>query len=164
MFLTNHLFLVKRVDGLHQRVIVGVAFPADRTRDSRVGKTVGLTDRSTPPPRQCRDNAVAELFFATIKAELLDRRGWPSRTTARKAIFEYIEGWYNTRRLHSSLGYLDPNTYEPNRHATEDRVVIKSWTGCMGLVTRRQRAVMYRADHYVLGHLTKSVKRGLRRT
>jgi transposase InsO family protein len=61
---------------------------------------------------QCWDNAVAESFFATIKAELIDRQGWPTRTAAHKAIFEYIEGWYNTRRLHSSLGYLSPNTYE----------------------------------------------------
>ncbi|WP_410676975.1 integrase core domain-containing protein [Amycolatopsis sp. cmx-4-68] len=61
---------------------------------------------------QCWDNAVAESFFATIKAELIDRRGWPTRTTAHTAIFEYIEGWYNTRRLHSSLGYLSPSTYE----------------------------------------------------
>ncbi|MCG3750487.1 IS3 family transposase [Amycolatopsis sp. Poz14] len=62
---------------------------------------------------QCWPNAVAESFFATIKAELLDRRGWPTRVAAHKAIFGYIEGWYNTRRLHSSLGYLSPNTYEP---------------------------------------------------
>ena len=61
---------------------------------------------------QCWDNAVAESFFATIKAELIDRRGWPTRIAAYKAIFGYIEGWYNTRRLHSSLGYLSPNTYE----------------------------------------------------
>ncbi|MGK3202800.1 IS3 family transposase [Amycolatopsis sp. MEPSY49] len=61
---------------------------------------------------QCWDNAVAESFFATIKAELLDRQAWPTRTAAHKAIFEYIEGWYNTRRLHSTLGYLSPVTYE----------------------------------------------------
>jgi transposase InsO family protein len=42
---------------------------------------------------QCWDNAVAESFFATIKAELLDRQPWPTRTTAHKAIFEWIEGW-----------------------------------------------------------------------
>ncbi len=49
---------------------------------------------------QCWDNAVAESFFATIKAELLDRRAWPTRTRAQQAIFEWIEGWYNTRRRH----------------------------------------------------------------
>jgi transposase InsO family protein len=61
---------------------------------------------------QCWDNAVAESFFATIKAELIDRRGWPTRNAVHTAIFEYVEGWYNTRRLHSSLGYLSPNAYE----------------------------------------------------
>jgi transposase InsO family protein len=69
---------------------------------------------------ECWDNAVAESFFATIKTELIDRRGWPTRTAAHKAIFEYIEGWYNTRRLHSSLGYLSPNAYEASHRTTED--------------------------------------------
>ncbi|GAA3399389.1 IS3 family transposase [Cryptosporangium minutisporangium] len=61
---------------------------------------------------QCWDNAVAESFFATIKTELLHRRPWPTRISARQAIFEYIEGWYNTRRRHSALGYLSPADYE----------------------------------------------------
>ncbi|MFI0797156.1 integrase core domain-containing protein [Micromonospora rubida] len=61
---------------------------------------------------QCWDNAVAESFFATIKTELLDRRPWPTRTAARTAIFNWIEGWYNTRRRHSTLGYLSPAAYE----------------------------------------------------
>jgi putative transposase len=69
---------------------------------------------------QCWDNAVAESFFATIKAELLDRQGWPTRNAAHTAIFEYIEGWYNTRRLHSSLGYLSPATYETSYPTTAD--------------------------------------------
>jgi transposase InsO family protein len=47
---------------------------------------------------QCWDNAVAESFFATIKTELLDQRAWPTRARAQQAIFEWIEGWYNTRR------------------------------------------------------------------
>jgi transposase InsO family protein len=61
---------------------------------------------------QCWDNAVAESFFSTIKTELLHRQPWPTHTAARQAIFEYIEGWYNTRRRHSSLGYLSPATFE----------------------------------------------------
>jgi transposase InsO family protein len=61
---------------------------------------------------QCWDNAVAESFFATIKTELIHRQAWPTRTAARQAIFEYVEGWYNTRRRHSSLGYLSPAAYE----------------------------------------------------
>ncbi|GAA4609795.1 transposase InsO family protein [Actinoplanes octamycinicus] len=61
---------------------------------------------------QCWDNAVAESFFATIKTELLHRRPWPTHKAAHQAIFEYIEGWYNTRRRHSSLGYCSPAAYE----------------------------------------------------
>jgi putative transposase len=61
---------------------------------------------------ECWDNAVAESFFATIKRELIDTRTWPTRAGLHRAVFEYIEGWYNTRRLHSTLGYLSPNQYE----------------------------------------------------
>jgi transposase InsO family protein len=60
----------------------------------------------------CWDNAVAESFFATIKSELLNRRAWPTKALVHKEIFEWIEGWYNTRRRHSSLGYLSPATFE----------------------------------------------------
>jgi transposase InsO family protein len=61
---------------------------------------------------QCWDNALAESFFATIKRELPDTATWPNRAAARTAIFEFIEGWYNSHRLHSSLGYLSPAEYE----------------------------------------------------
>ena len=60
----------------------------------------------------CFDNAVAESFFATLKRELIHRRAWPTRAGLRRALFDYIEGWYNTRRLHSSLGYRSPAQYE----------------------------------------------------
>jgi putative transposase len=70
---------------------------------------------------QCWDNAVAESFFATIKRELIDTRAWPTRAGLRAAIFDYIDGWYNTRRLHSSLGYLSPNEYEATIHHHADR-------------------------------------------
>ena len=68
----------------------------------------------------CWDNAVAESFFATIKRELIDTRVWPTREGLRRALFDYIEGWYNTRRLHSSLGYLSPAEYEANIHHHAD--------------------------------------------
>ena len=58
------------------------------------------------------DNAVAESFFATLKCELLYRRPWPRREDARRAIFEFIEAWYNRRRRHSTLGYVSPSEYE----------------------------------------------------
>jgi putative transposase len=69
----------------------------------------------------CWDNAVAESFFATIKRELIDTRAWPTRDGLRRAVFDYIEGWYNTRRLHSSLGYLSPAEYEATIHQHADR-------------------------------------------
>ena len=68
------------------------------------------------------ENAVAKSSFATIKTGLLDRQPWPTKTRAHKAIFEYIEGWYITRRWHSSLGYLSLATYEATRHHPVDRV------------------------------------------
>lgn len=60
----------------------------------------------------CYDNAMAESFFATLECELIDRSAWATRAEARSAIFEFIEGWYNPHRLHSSLGYRSPVTYE----------------------------------------------------
>jgi putative transposase len=58
------------------------------------------------------DNAMAESFFATLECELLGRHGLRSKAEMRIAIFEWIEGWYNSRRRHSALGYLSPNDFE----------------------------------------------------
>jgi transposase InsO family protein len=71
--------------------------------------------QSLSRPRQCWDNSVAESFFSSLKLELIDRQSWATRAQARRAIFEYIEGFYNRRRLHSSLGYLTPAEYEARR-------------------------------------------------
>lgn len=68
--------------------------------------------QSLSRPRQCWDNAVAESFFATLKTELAYSQSWPTRAAARTAVFEYIEVFYNRRRLHSSLGYRPPVEYE----------------------------------------------------
>lgn len=72
---------------------------------------------------ECWDNAVAESFFATIKRELIDTRAWPTRAGLRAAIFDYIEGWFNTRRLHSSLGYRSPAEYEALYCKNTDQLV-----------------------------------------
>ena len=61
------------------------------------------------------DNSMAESFVSTLKRELIRRHSWPNRQTARTAIFEYIEGFYNTRRRHSALGHLSPSEYEEVR-------------------------------------------------
>jgi len=60
----------------------------------------------------CYDNAMAESFFATLKAELVDTRPWPTRQAARQAIFAWIEVFYNRQRLHSALGYRSPVAFE----------------------------------------------------
>jgi putative transposase len=65
----------------------------------------------------CFDNAVTESFFATLECELLDRSRFATRTQARTAVFDYVEGFYNPRRRHSTLGYLSPAEYE-RRHTT----------------------------------------------
>ena len=58
------------------------------------------------------DNAVAESFFATLETELLDRTSFATRDQARSAIFDYIEGFYNPTRRHSTIGYHSPADYE----------------------------------------------------
>lgn len=60
----------------------------------------------------CLDNAMAESFFATLKSELIDRQVWPSRRAARRAIFEWLEVFYNRQRRHSALGYHSPAAFE----------------------------------------------------
>jgi putative transposase len=67
----------------------------------------------------CYDNALAESFFATLECELIDRESWKNRTEARLAIFDYIEGWYNSHRRHSALGYLSPAAFEAAQAAKE---------------------------------------------
>ncbi len=58
------------------------------------------------------DNALCESFFATLECELLDRSTFRTPREARRAVFDYIEGWYNPHRRHSSLGYESPVNYE----------------------------------------------------
>jgi putative transposase len=61
------------------------------------------------------DNSMAESFVSTLTRELIHRHSWPTRQSARVAIFEYIEAFYNTRRRHSALGHLSPVEYEEAR-------------------------------------------------
>lgn len=60
----------------------------------------------------CWDNAVAESFFATLKAEILYRRVPATRKEARALIFEYIESYYNRKRLHSTINNMSPAAFE----------------------------------------------------
>jgi len=63
------------------------------------------------------DNALMENFWSTLKIELVYRTSWRTRDEAENAIFEYIDTWYNTRRIQKELGYLSPDEYETAWHA-----------------------------------------------
>jgi putative transposase len=67
------------------------------------------------------DNAMAESFFATLEREVLNRRRFKSQAEARMAVFEWIEGWYNPHRRHSSLGYRSPVNFERAHAQSEAR-------------------------------------------
>jgi putative transposase len=60
----------------------------------------------------CYDNAMMESFWATLKTELVHQQTYATREQARQSIFEYVEVFYNRKRLHSSLGYLSPESFE----------------------------------------------------
>lgn len=101
----------------HRRPEAGLIFHSDRGCQYTSDEYGKLLDQhgilqSLSRPGQCWDNAVAESFFATLKLELIYRHAWPTRAAARRAIFEYIEVFYNQQRLHSAIGYQSPAVYE----------------------------------------------------
>jgi len=69
----------------------------------------------------CWDNAAAESFFGTLKRELAHKRTWATRADARRDLIRWIEGWFNPKRLHSSIGYRSPIEVETDwyRHQAE---------------------------------------------
>ena len=67
----------------------------------------------------CYDNALMESFFGTVKEECVEHQAYQTRAEARNAVFEYIEVFYNRQRIHSSLGYVSPVSYEQMRGGTE---------------------------------------------
>ncbi len=75
-----------------------------------------LTDHRIQPSMSrkgnCYDNACVESFFSSLKNELVHERRYLTRDEARRDVFEYIETFYNPRRLHQSLGYLSPVDFE----------------------------------------------------
>jgi putative transposase len=60
----------------------------------------------------CYDNAMCESFNATLECELLVQNRFKRLREAETAVFDFIEGWYNTHRRHSSIGYLSPREFE----------------------------------------------------
>lgn len=73
-----------------------------------------LINRSMSRKGNCWDNAVAESFFKTLKAECVYQHRFTDKEQAALIVFEYIETWYNRRRLHSALGYLSPEEFGRN--------------------------------------------------
>ena len=63
----------------------------------------------------CYDNAVAESFFSSLKNEIVHHRNYRTRDEARTEIFDYIELFYNRKRLHQSLNYQTPMKYKSER-------------------------------------------------
>jgi transposase InsO family protein len=97
-------------------------FHSDRGAQYTSGEFASLCEhhgvtQSMSRPGQCWDNAVSESFFAALKNELIYRNVWATRAEARRAIFEYIEVFFNRQRRHSSLGYLSPASYEATRRS-----------------------------------------------
>jgi putative transposase len=94
----------------HGTQYTSIAF-GKRCREAGVRPSMGSVG-------DCYDNALCESFFATLECELLDRRKFKTQAEARMAVFEFIEGFYNPRRRHSSLGYLSPINYERRMETT----------------------------------------------
>jgi len=119
--MANHLRAELVIDALQmaiqQRCPEGVVHHSDqgsqytslafgkRCREANVRPSMGSVG-------DCYDNALCESFFATLECELLDRHRFRSRDQAGRSVFEFIEGWYNPHRRHSSIGYTSPVKYE----------------------------------------------------
>jgi putative transposase len=88
-----------------------IAFGA-RCREAGIRPSMGSVG-------DCFDNAMCESFFATLECELLDRQRFATQTDARIAVFDFIEGWYNTHRRHSALDYKSPMRYESTQAAAD---------------------------------------------
>ena len=114
------------LDALHQALATR---PANRTifhsdRGSQYGSTPFRTALTKAGLRQSMsaranpyDNACTESFIGTLKHEMLPDGCFENATEARTEIFQYIEGYYNTHRKHSSIGYKTPNQFEAQIHS-----------------------------------------------
>ena len=66
------------------------------------------------------DNACIESFHATLKKEYVHNKKFESLETLKAGIYDYIEMWYNKKRMHSKLGFMSPNEYE--KHLKKDNL------------------------------------------
>jgi transposase InsO family protein len=101
----------------HGQPAAGLVFHSDRgvqyaSHDYRHALQQAQTVASMSRKGNCYDNAAMESFWSTLKHELIYRRHFKTRAEARQAIFDFIETFYNRRRLHSSLGYRSPIDFE----------------------------------------------------
>jgi transposase InsO family protein len=80
--------------------------------DYRAKLRANCVRRSMSRKGDCWDNAVAESFFATLRAELVDHEHYVARYEAKLSIGDYIDNFYNVERRHSYLGYLNPIEFE----------------------------------------------------
>ena len=95
----------------------GLVFHSDRGVQYACGPFVALLARSKAIQSMssrgnCYDNAVAESFFHTLKTELVYHELYRTRAEARGSLFDYMEGFYNRSRKHSTLGYRSPVEYK----------------------------------------------------
>ncbi|NKB53943.1 MAG: IS3 family transposase [Rhizobiaceae bacterium] len=81
-----------------------------------------MADTALNPRQKIKGNAVVETFFKTIKAQLIRRNKWQTRQQVTDALFQFINGFYNSRRRHSAIGGMSPIKFE--RKASSMR------TGC----------------------------------
>ena len=105
----------------------GVIFHSDRGCQYTSAEFGELCDRlgvvqSMGATGVCWDNAAAEIFFGSLKRELAHRQRWATRAEARRAVIRWIEGWFNSRRLHSSLNYTTPIETETNWYRRQDGI------------------------------------------
>ena len=101
----------------HRQPPSGLVFHSDRgvqyaSQDYRHALQSAQAIASMSRKGNCYDNAAMESFWSTLKHELIYRRHFKTRAEARQAIFDFIEVFYNRRRLHSSLGYRSPIDFE----------------------------------------------------
>ena len=117
----------------HGGQFIGLTF-GQTCHDAGIAQSMGAVG-------SCYDNAVAETFFATLTKERLlhdaPAGGWATRAQLRSAIFEYIEGFYNPTRLHSTLGMRSPIEYEADHAAGDPDGLARAGT-CAGV---REKAV-----------------------
>ena len=102
----------KRIKGLTHHSDRGVQYASDDYRKALKARGI---ECSMSRRANCWDNAVAESFFGTLKTELIYRKPWPTRESARDAIGEYIEVFYNRIRRHSTIGYVSPAKFEETK-------------------------------------------------